>query len=444
MKAHGLCYIWKFLSRHSAVPAYDSYATQCERFDPVIMSARYTQPYQVLSTTTTSSKIGYPKPTSESSLTLPEDQPINDSSVGGPANVSRETISDPKPSPGKSDPWKLVTLLRVVIVNIFLGLLIVALLLAIGFVCYRYISFGRERRRNTIKSETQTTLDDNRSTELHLLSDDKPDGQNLQDANHKQETVVHTHVTSNQNDPQSVLTPYETMIFKFNCPGQAIEDETAVYDTATGVSTFMPQPVARRVNGKLANTEESAYSSFDDEQPENYSEFTDLHGIDKDSLNPQNVKMVADLIEHRGHKCDPNKTADDSSSTSSKRIYEVPEYRVVSSSTKDPKQRNEVNNVRNSLHANHTNYSNKTANNHADQNHYGEIVVKVGNNVSDHRHIQVVPEEGCHHSSSSTTMQLIPEHKCLLHNIPPPPPPPSGSGMALKGRNSWSALHADV
>ncbi|XP_052808145.1 uncharacterized protein LOC128237006 isoform X2 [Mya arenaria] len=422
-------------SRASRLPAYDSFCTQCERPDAVLMAARYTKPYQDHQTTT-ATLVDYLKPTSKSSLTIPDEQPINDSSVsGGPTNITREVKGDEKHNRDRNDPWKQITLLRVVIVNIFIGLIIVALLMAIGYVCWRYVTYGR-RKSQASKSETVTTLDETRSTEMRLLTEEE--------RNKQQDPLIHNDGDGSESKTIKVATsPYETTIFHFNRHNAESEDETVIYDKSTCVSSFLPQPPLRRNNGNFQNTE-SAYSSFEEDQSDNghYSDVIDTQCSYNGIMETPDMNMISETLsgktfaqheanhsayttkEPHTHEYQTNKPPSTSQSTGA-------EYAVLSK-VPEQRKRNNLNQV----------------DSHKSQTGEHDCV-NVTTNTANHcaeRHIQLVPEEGNHFALAETTMQLIPEHKCLLHNIPPPPPPPVTTRLQNleKGINSWSTVQADV
>lgn len=385
---------------------YVKYASQCERTNPAVTSARYTLPQH-----TSTPYTHYFKTTQEKSIT--EELPINDSNVDiQDEKPTEETKKDDKTG---FDPW------RVVVVNIFLGLLIVALIMALSFVCYRYLKIGRERKRElTTKSETVTTLDDKQSTEMQLL----PQDENL--SPHSNTKFQSSHESLNSAGDLDKST-YETTIFHFNRPHSDIEDDTLFRESGSGVSSFLPHPPLRRSNGKQQNAE-SAYSSLDDEQVDSgdYSEILDenrknesIHNTKRSSTSSAQLVKQISMDEDRGNQvqCD---------NTSRNSVHQISiddgDYAVVN---KTACQR---------IHRHDQNFS--------DQNHV--VVDRVGENQL--YFIHAVPEEPyMNDTHTSTTMHLIPEHDCLIHKIPPPPPPP----LRLNSSDSssictFSSKQADV
>ncbi|XP_045169827.2 uncharacterized protein LOC123532455 isoform X2 [Mercenaria mercenaria] len=396
---------------------YEKYASQCEKRNPAIFTVRYTLPQP--ETTTTTTPTPYVKPT-KGRVMLPEDQPINDSSVGDPEVEPTEEVKD-EDDKDSFDPWRMVTLLRVVVVNIFLGLLIVALIMALTFVCYRYITIGREKKRETAKkSETATTLDDKQSTEMQLLPQD---GDVVASSSNRQTNRSHESLSS--DDRQDPAT-YETTIFHFNRPNVDTDDETMFCDAGTGVSSFLPHPPLRRSNGKQQNAE-SAYSSLDEQ--EDIADYSQIH--DQQQTETQTF---------------PNKNiSNEKNAQLIKQISIDDERRQI---TDMPLQ-----NLSHHLNINEDNYAvvkkvpgQRNHNRSPDQTDNYQTVIDNSKESQLARHIHAVPEDICSRDHSTpTTMQLIPEHDCLLHKLPPPPPPPARlPGWDSPARSSYSSVQADV
>ncbi|XP_060575068.1 uncharacterized protein LOC132732606 isoform X2 [Ruditapes philippinarum] len=398
----------------ASIEPYEQYASPCEKRNSAIFTVRYTLPQPQ-----TTKATAYVKPTT-GRLLLPEDQPINDSSVGDPeVEPTKEVKNEDKES---FDPWRMVTLLRVVVVNVFLGLLIVALIMALAFVCYRYIILGKEKKRETAKkSETATTLDDKQSTEMQLLPQD---GEVVPSSSNRQGDKSHESPCSDIKQDSST---YETTIFHFNRPNTDTDDETIFCDSGSGVSSFLPHPPLRRSNGKQQNAE-SAYSSLDDEQEdlEVYSQIHDHHRTNYEAVPNRNVpnNLSAQLVKQLSIDDERRQTG------------EMP-----------------LQNLSHHLNINEDNYAVvKKIPNHRNHKYQSDSPDAHHHNVidnckeSENRHIHAVPEDNYSRDHmSATTMQLIPEHDCLLHKIPPPPPPPTRvQALDSPATSSYSSVQADV
>ena len=264
------------------------------------------------------------------------------------------------------------------------------------YVLPRYVKLNRKKQSHASNSATATTLDDTKGTETQLL----PEGAHADDKNSNCEAEP---LTTLNGGTQSA---YETTVFHFNRATMDSEEETALCDIETGVSSFLPHPPLRHCNGNHPNAE-SAYSSFEEDPADcgNYSEITDPNILYKDKHSGCNG-----VISNNGDFKKVYEIPDGENNTSCS-----PEYAVIS---RVARHRNDYQNVNDK-------------------------------NVFDNRHIQVVPEESSEatQSPSSATMHLIPEHKCLLHNIPPPPPPPTTRIADVEkqhSRNSWATVHAQV
>ena len=291
----------------------------------------------------------------------------------------------------------------------------------------RYVTYGRKKNRAT-KSETVTTLDETRSTELKPLCDEECRITSEQRATKSPD--------SESASASCATSPYETTIFHFNRQNGDSEDETGIYETAgVSVSSFLPQPPSHRNNGKLQNAE-SAYSSFEEDQQEagNYTDITVLSCNQNGDIVTHNIDSISKGLRH-AKTTDGSKQIACSSPTKSHSVYQ----NHVIHAKHEPKQCVQ-NEQRKPVH---TVYSPKRT---STSNQTDQSQARTESPLGCERNVLLVPEDGNQCSPSETTMHLIPEHKCLLHNVPPPPPPPTAVRLKNleRGINSWSSVHADV
>ncbi|KAL4222011.1 hypothetical protein ACF0H5_018057 [Mactra antiquata] len=439
-----LTLLFSVKSPATSTEPYENYTSQCERFSSDNLFFRFTK---AQFSPTVSSEVN--KPTTERSAT-PEDQLLNDSS-----RIEVEIPEEVKEDKDSFDPW------RVVVVNIFLGLLIVALVMALTFVCYRsnfrYITIGREKKRETAtKSDTATTLDaEKQSTEMQLLPQDgvisaTPSSGNIGNS--------HENVDPEREPLQQQSNAYETTIFHFNRAHGESDDETMFCDSSTGVSSFLPHPPLRRSNGKQQNTE-SAYSSLDDEQADNgdYSEILEHSGSNK----PQQDICETNVTDVRAHgqtydvpKVIKSHNASCCKAQLTKENSIDNDRRCVSDQSNHSTSKHNMNNTLHHYQVNSVDYATITKlpgqrncspmlQNHAN---CSPNTISTMAEVQTHHHIHAVPEDNCiSDSKKPSTVHLIPEHKCLLHKIPPPPPPPVKTpDCDNTSRTSCSTTQADV
>ena len=300
----------------------------------------------------------------------------------------------------------------------------------------------RNKQNTTPLSNTATPLDDKGSTEMHPLQpDDKsPDVDKYDTVKLHPVINVHNAETGEIHEEATLtITPnYETTIFHFNRQSDEHE-ESLVYDTKSGISSFLPQSLNRTVKSnpndqipETSNQNKVLDETLGAQEPSNtrskvpYKAASDnirdsLHHYKIDNTeyaivlkSPQRSRNNAGKLPNSVKESSPDRHFVDHSSVSTENCSR-------GNQSQNP-SRNPVNLPDVSME----DYSSENKSQNPSRQHVDHSRVSMGDyskgcNSQQYRpHIHPVPEDDY---VSRTTMHVIPEHDCLLHKIPPPPPP---------------------
>ena len=274
-----------------------------------------------------------------------------------------------------------------------------------------------------------------------LQPDDKsPDNDKYDDAKHHPIINVHNAETGEIHEEATLtITPnYETTIFHFNRQPDENE-ETLVYETTSGISSFLPQSLNRTVKSKpndqtaeISNQSEASHETCIAQEP-SYSRSNvsnkDTGETLRDTLHhykidnkeyaiilksPQRSRNIPGKVPNNVKESSPDRNFVDHSSVSTEKY------------SRGNKSQNSIHNPMSISNVSTEDYhrENKTRNpirQHADLSRVSIGDYSKGCNSQQYRpHIHPVPDDDF---VTQTTMHVIPEHDCLLHKIPPPPPP---------------------
>ncbi|KAL3832571.1 hypothetical protein ACJMK2_024204 [Sinanodonta woodiana] len=348
----------------SILPSYQPFVHQCEK-----------QPNKSTKT------IFYPREVT----TIPSNQDlvsiINDSTY---KEYDVHTYTNVKPvsansDQDKEDPWRQVTILRVVVANIFLGLLILGLVISLAYVCYRYKTFGKNTTKFQSRSNTNSSLDDKHGTRLTTLSDEllQAIGSRRRDEN---EVESHFELKTDSS-AMTDETSFKTDIV-YERPGAYVcphYDRHGPFYEHAGVSSFL------REEG--ADTDVHPYT-YQTAINQGYQQ-NGVKEIKTNSLNGSPESCVKTYVpvtnDHEGGPLQDIRN--------SLQHYKInnDEYACVMKPAR--------------------NRSGRDSNGSNHVQHHTRPVASVS----------PVPDPLC---SKQPIIHLIPEHDCLLHkNLPPPPPP---------------------
>ena len=73
--------------RHYTLPSYDQFMTPCQKIDDRFILTRQTVMYEQILTSTSTQTTKYSKQSTSMIELIPDDEPINDSNVGGEVNT---------------------------------------------------------------------------------------------------------------------------------------------------------------------------------------------------------------------------------------------------------------------------------------------------------------------------------------------------------------------